>query len=227
MNKHSIRPTSITRRAAVLGTVAAAAILTAAGCSTDSTDTATTGASSFVVDGSPSQSAPAGSATDQQHNSADIMFNQMMIPHHRQAVEMAGMVESRTQNAAVRQLATAIAAAQQPEIDQMTARLTSWGVPVMAGGDHGGMSMGGDHSMSGSGMSGMMSDAQMSAISSATGAQFDTLWLQGMITHHEGAVEMANTELAKGIDPGSRELATQIKTAQLAEIAEMKKMLGQ
>ncbi len=213
------------RRVGIVASLAVAAMIAAAGCSTESTDGSSdpTGAQA-----SATQSPSSPTSGTQQHNSADVMFNQMMIPHHQQAVEMAGLVESRTQNPAVRQLATAIAGAQQPEIDQMTARLKSWGVPLTTSDDsgHEGHSMPG-HSMSGGSMSGMMSEQQMAAMTAASGAQFDTLWLQGMIAHHEGAVEMANTELAQGIDPGSRELATQIKNSQQAEITQMKNLLGQ
>ena len=223
------------RRVGIVASLAVAAVIAAAGCSTEST-----GASSDPTgaQASATQSPSSPTSGTQQHNSADVMFNQMMIPHHQQAVEMAGLVESRTQNPAVRQLATAIAGAQQPEIDQMTARLKSWGVPLTTSDDAGheghsmpGHSMSGesmsDESMSGGSMSGMMSEQQMAAMTAASGAQFDTLWLQGMIAHHEGAVEMANTELAQGIDPGSRELATQIKNSQQAEITQMKGLLGQ
>nr|WP_281276009.1 DUF305 domain-containing protein [Gordonia oryzae] len=142
-----------------------------------------------------------------------------MIPHHEQAVEMADLVPSRTDNAQLRTLATQIRNAQQPEIDQMTARLKSWGVAVDDEGGSGGHSMNGD-------MGAMMSDAQMTSLENARGAQFDMLWLQGMIAHHHGAITMADVELAGGINPESRSLATQIKSTQQAEIDRMNAMLG-
>ncbi|NMO02500.1 DUF305 domain-containing protein [Gordonia sp. TBRC 11910] len=143
------------------------------------------------------------------------MFNQMMIPHHSQALEMAALVDSRTTTPAVRQLAASIRTAQQPEIDQMTARLKAWGQPTEMSGGHGGHRM-----------SGMMSDADMTELTAARGTEFDRKWLSMMVRHHEGAVAMADAELTDGVDAGSRTLAAAIKTAQLAEIARMNTLLG-
>ena len=72
----------------------------------------------------------------------------------------------------------------------------------------------------------MMSDDDMTKLGRATGATFDQMWLKGMIAHHEGAVEMANTEIAKGRNTDAIDLANTIKAAQTKEIAKMKKMLG-
>nr|KOY49982.1 hypothetical protein ISGA_06895 [Gordonia sp. NB41Y] len=157
------------------------------------------------------------------------MFNQMMIPHHEQAVAMADLVPTRTDNAELRTLATQIRSAQQPEIDQMNARLASWGVGSGMGSGSGGSGTGdmGHENMGHGTMNGMMTPAQMTALEQASGAEFDKLWLTGMIAHHEGAVSMAETELADGVNPESRAMATQIKTSQQAEIDQMKTMLGQ
>ncbi|MGV9670452.1 MULTISPECIES: DUF305 domain-containing protein [unclassified Gordonia (in: high G+C Gram-positive bacteria)] len=206
--------------------LAACAALIVAGCSSsDETATHPSGAHAGHMSGAMDSvtSSPGASA----HNQTDIMFNQMMIPHHEQAIEMAELVPSRTDNPAILALATQIKNAQQPEIDQMTARLRSWGIAVDddADDDMGGMHHG---SMTGSSsaMGGMMSDAQMDALEDARGQAFDTLWLQGMITHHQGAITMADQELAGGVNPESRELATQIKTSQQAEIDQMNALLG-
>ncbi|MGV9709327.1 DUF305 domain-containing protein [Gordonia sp. NPDC003424] len=180
-------------------------------------------ADSPAVSSSPTAAASMPSASTAAHNQADTMFLTMMIPHHRQAIEMADMVPARTDNAAVRDLATRIKAAQQPEIDQMTAQLQAWGVTMPGMADGHGMS---GHGMGGA-MAGMMSDDEMTAIRNARGATFDRLWLEGMIRHHEGAVDMAETELAQGRDNATRDLATRIRDAQQAEIAEMQKLLGQ
>lgn len=161
-------------------------------------------------------SAPGMSA----HNSADVMFNQMMIPHHEQAIEMAELVSSRTDNDQIRSLALQIKNAQQPEIDQMAARLRSWGAGDGVDDDHTG------HSMGSGAMGGMMSENEMEAMEKTRGAQFDSLWLEGMIAHHRGAIAMANDELASGINPESRELATEIKNSQQAEITQMTALLG-
>lgn len=197
-------------RAAVLIAGAAATVLVA-GCATDSTSSHPAHSSTATV--VTSTSLPPSSVA--QHNSADVMFNQMMIPHHAQAVAMALLVDARTENAAVRKLAAAIKNAQQPEIDEMTARLKLWGQPVAMPGGHGGHRM-----------TGMMSDDDMATLTAARGAGFDRQWLAMMVRHHEGAVQMANAVLTDGVDPGTRTLATAVKAAQTAEIAQMNTMLG-
>lgn len=193
-------------RIAIAAACSIAVIGTAAACSDDS--------SSNHHSSEASMSMPASANFD----SADVMFDQMMIPHHQQAVAMAQLVPSRTENPAVRALATAIEGAQQPEIDQMTAQLKSWDQPTampQAGG-HGGHSM-----------SGMMSDDQMDQLKSLSGSAFDRMWLQMMIEHHQGAVEMANTELAQGKNEETKKLARSIVDAQQKEIAQMQSMLRQ
>ncbi|MCH5644541.1 MULTISPECIES: DUF305 domain-containing protein [unclassified Gordonia (in: high G+C Gram-positive bacteria)] len=178
----------------------------------------------FGVAGCANSGSPAGPSSSTAvsqaapHNDADVRFTTGMIPHHEQALDMADLVTGRTGNAELIALATAIKGAQQPEIDQMTARLRSWGVEPPTG-DHAGH---GGHQA----MPGMMSAAEMSAMRTASGEQFDRLWLQAMIRHHEGAVAMADTELREGSDPASKTLAAQIKSAQQREIAQMRRMLG-
>jgi uncharacterized protein (DUF305 family) len=168
----------------------------------------------------PPASAPAASA---EHNDADVRFAQGMIPHHRQAVEMAEMAVNRAENPEVKALAEQIQAAQDPEINTMTGFLEAWGAEVPADGDMAGM----DHSsMAGmSDMSGMMTPEQMDELRNATGAAFDTAFLQMMIAHHEGAISDSERELAEGVNPQAKDLATEIVTAQTAEIEQMRQLL--
>ncbi len=143
-----------------------------------------------------------------------------MIPHHQQALEMAKLADGRASSARVKDLASRIEKAQDPEIRTMTGWLTSWGEQVpMAGMDHSA------HSGM-SGMSGMMSESDMTALKKATGKDFDTEFLSMMVDHHEGAVEMATTEKEKGQYGPAKTMADAIVTAQNAEIKEMKKLLG-
>ena len=119
-------------------------------------------------------------------NDADVAFATNMIPHHQQAVAMSAMVPERSTNSEVVKLAAAISAAQGPEIETMKVLLVQWsGGEGPAGHDAGGMQM-----------PGMTDDATMAKLESLKGAEFDTLWLQAMIGHHEGAIAMAKTELA-------------------------------
>lgn len=149
------------------------------------------------------------------HNDADVMFAQMMIPHHEQAVQLAAMVPEHSTNSAVIALASTITAAQQPEISAMKALLLQWDVDPHKAGEHGGMAM-----------EGMVDDATMAKLGTLNGQEFDTLWLQSMISHHQGAIEMANTEIADGKSPDMITMAKNIVAAQQAEIDQMKKMLG-
>ncbi|WP_016881516.1 MULTISPECIES: DUF305 domain-containing protein [unclassified Rhodococcus (in: high G+C Gram-positive bacteria)] len=164
-------------------------------------------------------------------NIADVTFLQMMYPHHAQAVEMANLVEGRSTNPQVLDLAKNIAAAQGPEMEQMSALLEKWGKAVpstdaaggMSGMNHGGMSGMTD----GGGMSGMMTAEQMTDLAGKSGADFDTAWLNMMIEHHTGAIEMAQTELADGDNADAKQLATAIVGAQQAEITTMTTLLPQ
>jgi uncharacterized protein (DUF305 family) len=158
-------------------------------------------------------SAPAG-----QFNDADVAFASQMIPHHQQAVQMADMAIRKATAPAVKQLATAIKAAQDPEVKLMSGWLTTWGKPVPTP-MHG-------HDMSGS-MAGMMSDQEMSDLGNATGTMFDRMWTQLMVKHHQGAVTMAKTEQAAGKETAAIALAKKIETDQNREIATMQRLMGQ
>ena len=162
---------------------------------------------------------------------ADVMFAQQMIPHHQQAIQMAQMAPSHAQSPKVKQLAAKIGAAQAQEIKTMTSWLHAWGKPVPSGMPGMMSPMPGMMSpmpgMMGSPSPGMMSQQEMSQLMAAHGAQFDRLFLQMMIRHHEGAVEMAKTEQARGLNPAAKKLAHKIETSQTAEIAQMQQMLEQ
>lgn len=168
--------------------------------------------------GATTAASPAASAVG-TFNDADVTFAQAMIPHHQQAVQMAGMAEGRAADAEVEELAGKIQAAQQPEIDTMTGWLTAWGRPAPE--PH--MSMG--SGMGHDSMPGMMTDADMAELMDATGAAFDEHFLTMMISHHEGAVEMARTEVAQGSNPEAKALAQKIITDQQAEITTMRTIL--
>ena len=170
--------------------------------------------------GSNDTSAGSGSG---DHNEQDVTFASDMIPHHEQAIQMAKMAKAHAGSTEVKQLANDIEAAQGPEIKTMTGWLKAWGEDAPSGSMSG---MGGMGGSSNNDMPGMMSDHDLTKLGQATGDTFDQMWLQGMIAHHEGAVEMANTEIAKGKNADATDLAKTIKAAQTKEIAKMKKMLG-
>lgn len=192
-------------RRVALGVVAlsSVAVLTACGSSTNHSEMPGMSASS----GMGASSSPSGSA-------ADVMFAQMMIPHHEQAVEMADLALADRAGASVevRRLATSIKAAQDPEIKTMQGWLSSWGAPTAPAMDHG--------------MPGMMGETDMAALEAATGDSFDKQWLTMMIAHHQGAVTMAQDVMGTTSDPAVRTLAEAIIQGQEQEIATMKGLLG-
>jgi len=155
------------------------------------------------------------------HNDADVTFAQQMIPHHQQAIDMAKAAETRAESLEVKDLAADIEAAQDPEIETMTGWLESWGEEVpddgVSGMDHG--------DMSSDDMTGMMSEEDMTALGSASGAEFDQMFLTMMIEHHEGAIEMAKTEQADGESADAKALAEDIEAAQTEEIQTMQELL--
>ena len=159
------------------------------------------------------------------YNAADITFAQMMIPHHQQALELADLVPGRSDNAAVITLASTIAGQQQPEIDTMRALLEGWDVdPDATGGHagHGGM----DGQMAGQ-MAGMVDEATITRLGGLQGQAFDTLWLQSMIGHHRGAIEMARAEVADGQNDEMLALARGVITVQQSEIDQMQRLLDE
>ena len=201
------------RRTALAATAGVAALVLAA-CGGGGHDMGSMGS-----DSSPSASA---SAKAGKHNDADVSFATDMIQHHRQAVEMADLAADGASSQEVKDLATKIKGAQDPEIKTMSGWLTSWGEEVPA--DMSGME---GHNMGDmSSMPGMMSSEDMDKLEKASGAEFDKMFLEMMIKHHEGAVEMAETQRADGKYGPAVKLADDVITAQTAEIEQMNKMLG-
>lgn len=192
----------------VIALSAAALIgLLAAGCANDS--------------GTPAASSPSAATTtaSTEHNIADTQFAQQMIPHHRQAVQMADLAATRAGSAAVKALAAQIKTAQDPEIQIMSGWLTVWGEKVPQPGDDPGM--GGMPGMDHGSMPGMMSSAEMARMASLQGAAFDKMFLTMMIAHHTGAITMARTEQDTGLNPDAKALAAKIEKAQTAEVTRM------
>jgi uncharacterized protein (DUF305 family) len=151
------------------------------------------------------------------YNADDVAFATNMIPHHQQAVELSAMAPDRSTNAELITLAQQITAAQQPEINVMKVLLVQWNENPDTNSGHDGH---------GNTMQGMVDAATMTKLQSLQGAEFDKLWLESMISHHQGAIEMAKAELANGDNVDAKGLAKNIVTAQEAEIGQMKQMLG-
>ena len=207
------------RLAAFGGSMALALGLAACGGSQDPAGGSTSPDESASSSASPSS---AGSFTD-----ADVTFAQMMIIHHRSALLMSEMAAESAESADVRDLAQRISMAQGPEIETMSSWLEQWGEDVpegtstegMGGMDDGGMDMGGTDT------GGTDTDDAMTELDGQSGADFDRMFLEMMIEHHEGAVDMSADEIAEGQNPDAIALAESITASQNAEIAEMQEIL--
>jgi uncharacterized protein (DUF305 family) len=193
--------------------------LRACGSSNGSAQPAAAGTSSMAMATTPPATTAEATADSDAtptgpHNFADIDFASGMIPHHAQAIEMARIVFKRTDNAEIKELATKIKAAQTPEITTLSGWLTAWGAPVPD-----------PSSMDAMSMAGMIRPADLKKLKSAPKAKAETLFLTQMSEHHAGAIAMAKTELTSGSNPQAKALARSIKTAQAAEIAQIRAML--
>lgn len=152
------------------------------------------------------------SSSNANYTGADIMFLQMMIPHHQQAIDISNLAMKSSQNAELIELAKIIARDQAAEIKQMKAWLTDAGASEDMG-----------HSMDG--MGGMLNDDELAALSAATGKEFDVLWLKGMTEHHDGAIHMTQMiEDAQNAD--IKAFGTKVIKDQSEQIDQMKKMLA-
>jgi uncharacterized protein (DUF305 family) len=145
-------------------------------------------------------------------SSVDIMFAQMMIPHHQQALDMSLMAAAKSQDSEILDLAATISLEQDPEIAIMRGWLSEAGASEEMG-----------HAMHG--MDGMLTEEQLAALLNAEGSEFDELFLKGMIAHHEGAISMAQMVIQSS-NSEVRSLAESIVASQKEQIAYMKALLS-
>ena len=222
------------KRSTTLTTLALASALALAGCGTSGEETAgeapetTTSAAAGTGSTDTATATPSTSAqaVTEEHNDADTMFAQMMIPHHEQAVQMSEVMLAKDDlDPDIEALANKIVAAQGPEIDQLKTMLETWGEPTsMESGGMEGMDHGSD---SGAGMEGMMTEEQMQELEAAEGAEAAEMYLTMMTAHHRGAIDMAQEEVAEGQNPQAIEMAQKVIEDQEAEIQEMERLLQQ
>jgi len=151
------------------------------------------------------------SSSNGKYSGADIMFLQMMIPHHQQAIDMSNVAMQVSKNEELLTLAKVIAQDQAAEIVQMKSWLKDAGASVDPG-----------HSMSG--MGGMLTSEEYAALEMASGADFDKLWLTGMTKHHDGAIHMT-TMISDDQNAEIKSFGEAIVKAQSAQIDQMKLML--
>jgi uncharacterized protein (DUF305 family) len=203
------------KKITLAGAGALVALVVTAGCSSSDSGNEHPAEHSTSVSATASPTAPAAA---EAHNDADVMFAQQMIPHHTQAIEMSDtLLAKQGIDPRVTELANQIKAAQGPEIQQMQGWLTQWGTPSMP-------PMSGHGDMPG--MSGIMSEQDMTALKDAQGVDAGKLFLTQMITHHKGAITMAQSEIKDGQYPPAVEMARAIVTTQQQEIDTMNGILG-
>lgn len=212
---------------------ALAACLAVAGCSGDDDGTEagpSPSASESVTllqpggPGEPNQTVSSEDVViDDKWNHSDVAFCQMMIPHHGQALVMSELAPTHAQDRRVKALASRILAGQKPEILFMSSWLEERDLEVPkkheppANYDHG------EHGHNT--MHGMLTDAQLAELRAARGAEFDRLFLQGMIRHHQGALIMASDVAKSGQDVNVNALADDVNATQSAEINRMRDLL--
>ncbi|MFG2036762.1 DUF305 domain-containing protein [Dactylosporangium sp. NPDC048998] len=164
----------------------------------------------------PAQPAPAG--TEQRvFNDTDVMFSQMMVAHHSQALEMVRLARTKAVREDVRTLAAAIDVTETDELKTMQVWLGAWGQPPAAdpsahaghGGAHG------------------TSPDDMKALGATSGTEFETKFLNMLIAHQHNAIEIARMETGTGVNAGALDLARRIDESRTAEIQQMLRYLNQ
>jgi uncharacterized protein (DUF305 family) len=149
-------------------------------------------------------------------NDTDVMFLQMMVPHHREGIEIVEYARDRATNPELKTLAAAIAVTQADEVKAMAGWLTAWGQPATADAAahaaHGGMPG--------------TSTQEIARLGEAPPAEFERLFLNMLIAHQDDAVQIARLERA-GVNPEAKSLARRIELSRAAQIEQMLAMLGQ
>jgi uncharacterized protein (DUF305 family) len=228
-NKQSINPVIFVRHGLITAVVCIGILSASVNAQTDSPVIVQPGAP-----GQPTKILPSTTRAMLPPRSAkDVEFMQGMIMHHAQAVEMTALINARTENKEVGRLGARISQSQSDEMKFMKRWLEARGEAVEMKMNMSGMSMSGMSShrnhkeMT---MPGMLSAKQMDALKGAKGAEFDTLFLKGMIQHHQGALvmvkEMFDTAGA-GQDAELFNFATDVDSGQRAEIKIMQTLLGE
>jgi uncharacterized protein (DUF305 family) len=170
---------------------------------------------------------PRGSGTPSD-TSPEAGFARDMQVHHAQAVQMAFMMRDKTSDPVLRSITFDIITTQQQQSGQMAAWLQAWGLPP-TGSQRPMAWMAGHHSdqatVAPTVMPGMATEAQLKQLQEATGADAERLFLQLMIAHHDGGIEMADAVLRSTVRPEVRQLASAIATSQRAEVEQMTQML--
>lgn len=196
------------------------AVIALSGCTSDASQAPRADSTAPVIaPGRPGEEArtlsPEEAATavpQASANTADITYMQDMILHHRQALDMAILAPNRAESARLKSLASRIKDSQGPEIQWMRTWLQQQGQRVPG------------HHAAHDGMPGMATQEEMDRLAAASGPEFDRLFLELMIRHHEGAIAMSTEVLKNGAHLRIEEFANDVGVTQLAEIRRMREM---
>lgn len=231
-------------RAVACGVAAVALVAVAAGCTAEAEPQAVSTPSSVVLQpGKPGEPAATvapedftGAPVEDDWNEADAAFVTGMIHHHAQALTMTAWVPDRASSEPLRALADRMHNTQGAEIELMSRWLKDHDQPVPQLPENPGKPEGGDgtgprapehHLQDHELMPGMLTEAELAELEAASGAEFDRLFLEGMIKHHRGAIDMCAEVTATGIDQRVQELASNIGVDQQAEIARLEELLAE
>lgn len=187
----------VARVAAVVASVAVAA--------------ATNGCRSSPDGPAAAPSAETTAVSAPNRNAVDVAFLQKMVRHHEQALDLSALVPGHTTNPDLIALMQQIASQQRNEMDGFRAQLLQWESPLVA--------------PPGTDIDGMVDQATMAKLQRLHGAAFDKLWLQTMIAHHQGAIDMTRAEIAQGHSPDVISIAKSVAAAQQTEIDQMNHLL--
>ena len=196
------------KRASVLLAIPVALTLALAGCGM-------AGGPGLNQDEMPGTASPTAE-TGGEFNDADATFVTTLIPHHEQAVEMSEEILAKDDiDDQVVALAEQIKDAYESDVELMEGWLEDWGI------DDDAAEVDDDEA------DGMMSEDDLEALEAAEGSEAERLYLEGMIEHHEAAIELAEDELGEGINPDVLELAQATIDTQTAELAKMKDLVAE
>ncbi|MFC7022136.1 DUF305 domain-containing protein [Promicromonospora thailandica] len=224
-------------RTAAIGLVVLVPTLALSACSPDEEpETVSTPSSVVVQPGKPGEPAKTVAPEDYEgapeqapFSRADAEFLSDMIWHHDQAIEMSVLAPERAASEQLKTFANRIDVVQASEIDLMTSWLeeNDYPVPLTAEGGDGSGPRAPEHGHDAADMPGMLTDVEMAALEDASGQEFDRLYLEGMIKHHEGALAMCKEVAAAGSQERVLELANNIAADQMAEIDRLDQMLDE
>lgn len=191
------------RRIALAAAVAGAAVVLSA-CGTQA------GSATPAAAGNPSAgmtSMPAMNDGSASFNGTDVAFAQMMIPDHEMVAKMAKLAAGKASSGDLKTLATQLQKGQSQTVDMLQGMLKDWGK---------------SSDTTGMAMPGAMTDQDMTMLKSMKGMNFDMMFAQMMIKHHQGSVQMARDEQAKGTSQEAKAMAADMVTTQEKQIAQLR-----